>query len=101
MIKYKKGYKVVMKRTLRSCSMVTLFGSVKYKVNEWVNPVKGFGPLCVFNYLFDAKRFNFYASGTIYECLYEPNLIASSLHLYDLPPWTILASKVKLIKRVG
>jgi len=40
----KKGYKVVTRRTLMSCNMFTLFGSVKYKVDKWVKPVKGFCP---------------------------------------------------------
>ena len=111
MKKYKKGYKVVTRRTLMSCNMLTLFGSVKYKVDKWVKPVKGFGPLCVFNTIEDAEYFNHYMLDSIYECFYEEskkdviyyisnlgNIVKRGLE--SLPTGTVLATRVKLIRRV-
>ena len=106
MIKYKKGYKVVQKRTLLSCSILSR--GIKYKINEWVRPNIYCGPLCVFDSLSDAKGFYSHNTDTIYECLYKSDTLKGSVYLEDLsylnfdhlPYGTVLASKVKLIKRV-
>jgi len=55
MTKYKKGYKVVQKSTLISCSILNK--GIKYKVNDWVKPRKDCGPLCVFDSLSCIKKY--------------------------------------------
>ena len=109
-INMKKGYKVVIKRTLMSCNMLTLFGGIKYKVNKWVKPIEGNGPLCVFNSIEDAEDLNYHMLDSIYECLYEEskentiyivtNNEISSKKLENLPRGTVLATKGKLIRRI-
>ena len=107
----KKGYKVVTRRTLLSCNMLVTIGGVKYKINEWTKPVKGFCPLCVFDTIEDAEIFNYHMLDSIYECLYEEskkdaiyyinswkNIIKKGLEF--LPRGTVLATKVKLLRRV-
>jgi len=108
MTKYKKGYKVVQKYTLSSSAVIG-YGSIKYIRNVWVKPVKNCGPLCVFDNLEHAERFNHYMLDSIYECFYEPTDPMrhsvyvenhSSYSLCYLPIGTVLATKVKLTKRV-
>jgi len=109
MEKYETGYKVVRKRSLVSAVIEGRDKSLQYKINEWTKPVKGFGPLCVFDTIEDAKDFK-WDNDTIYECLYEK----SSEHkvyfhsgqrreernIFYLPKGTILATKVKLLRRI-
>jgi len=108
-IKYETGYKVVKKRSLISCIIAGKNIARQYKLNEWVKPIKDNGPLCVFNTIEDAKDFKC-NNNTIYECLYEK----SSEHkvyfhsgqrreernIFYLPKGTVLATKVKLLKRI-
>ena len=110
-IKYTTGYKVVKKRSLISCVIVGKNIARQYKVNKWVKPVKGNGPLCVFNTIEDAEYFNHYMLDSIYECFYEEskkdviyyisnlgNIVKRGLE--SLPTGTVLATRVKLIRRV-
>ena len=105
-IKYTTGYKVVKKRSLISCVIVGKNIARQYKVNKWVKPVKGNGPLCVFNTIENARNFK-WDLHTIYECLYERSLERNAYiknverkHLLSLPQGTVLANKVKLIRRI-
>ena len=108
MIKYTTGYKVVKKRSLISCVIVGKNIARQYKINKWVKPTKGNGPLCVFNTIEDARNFA-WDFHTIYECLYERSkertvYVSNSSEgrsLFLLPTGTILATKVKLIRRIG
>ena len=105
MTRYKKGYKVVQKRTLNSCNVID--GAIKYRVNKWVVPLIHCGPLCIFKNIEDAGKFNHFMLDTIYECLYEEskgNVVyikdGRSYNIDHLPRGTVLATKVKLVKRV-
>ena len=111
MEKYETGYKVVRKRSLVSAVIEGRDKSLQYKINEWTKPVKGFGPLCVFDTIEDAEIFNYHMLDSIYECLYEEskkdaiyyinswkNIIKKGLEF--LPRGTVLATKVKLLRRV-
>ena len=105
MIKYTTGYKVVKKRSLISCVIVGKNIARQYKVNKWVKPVKGNGPLCVFNTIENARNFK-WDLHTIYECLYEKSpehrvyCSVEKRNIFDLPQGTVLATKVKLLRRV-
>ena len=109
--KYKMGYKVVKRYTLKSAiiNFDGQIGTVRYKINEWVKPRKGCGPLCVFSYngIDNAKLFAGF-SDSIYVCLYEQSEKSKvytndkrDVGLDGLPFGTILASKVKLIRRIN
>ena len=109
-INMKKGYKVVTKRTLMSYLDFTL-GSVKYKIHKWAKPIKGNGPLCVFNTIEDAEIFNHQMLASIYECFYEESELKTVYYhtayneirrttLGNLPKGTLLATKVQLIRGV-
>ena len=106
-----KGYKVVSKNEL--CCIVVK-KCVKYRFNEWVEPSKNCGPLCVFNTLEEARKFSksIISEYYIYECLYYPSnewvvYYPSNDHIYgfcktslfQLPKGTVLANRVKLIKK--
>ena len=106
----KKGYKVVIKKALLSWNVLINGGGVKYKINKWTKPIKGNGPLCVFNTIEDAEDLNYYMLDSIYECLYEEskentiyiatNNEISNKKLENLPRGTVLATKVKLLRRI-
>ena len=109
--KYETGYKVVRKRSLISCTVIGKNIAVRYKINEWVKPIKDCGPFCVFNTIEDAERFNHQMLASIYECLYErssdryvyiqiPYTAPEARPLLDLPTGTVLATKVKLIRGI-
>lgn len=108
-----QGYKVVHvsnDNVLRSA--VVIYGSVDYKVGEFVFPLILNGPLCVFgdvcnaiNYVSDHINFK------VYECEYEPSddisvwreLTDSKVThtpLAGLYENTILAKSVKLVKEL-
>ena len=105
MVKYETGYKVVKKRSLVSAIMMWTGNELQYKINEWIKPKKGCGPLCVFNTIEDAKNFK-WSDHIIYECLYEKSLehkvyIGNEVKtIFDLPQGTVLATKVQLIRRI-
>lgn len=102
-MKSKIGYKVV-----RETYYSAIRDGIYYKINEWVCPKPGHGPLCVFEDLKSASRFISNSGLHIYRCEYIPspcdrvweedrycykNLIA-------LPCGTVLAKKVKLLELV-
>ena len=103
------GYKVVKKKSLISSTI--FIHRVKYRINEWVKPLKKCGPLCVFETKMDAFNFvdnillDFYS---IYKCLYEPSEEKGAYvkgykefkkTLNILSKGTVLANRVKLIKK--
>ena len=104
------GYKAVLKHSLRSFAIPARV-SVKYEVNTWVSPCYGCGPLCVFDTLQDALHFvGKDDSISIYECIYEKSKqnkiyyissgeFSHKRPLVKLPKGTVLANKVKLVKR--
>ena len=89
-----------------------LSGCIRYKLNKFVYPKSGNGPLAVFNSLIDAQEFvadHNYFGLRIYTCEYEdtteiidPKLFTKYDYLYisRCPPGTRLASKVKLLNEV-
>ncbi len=109
-----KGYKLVRERggCLYSFIMLAREVSVHYKKNKWNVPREGCGPLAVFNRLSLAREFlkeEYPRDGAqIWECEYEPSDLdvlhlkekLFSLPLRFAPKGTVLATKVKLIKRV-
>ena len=101
----KKGYKVVRKRTLLSYIINGIGDVLRYKVNKWIKPRKGCGPICIFNTIEDAKKFK-RDNHTIYECLYERSPEHRVYNgnegesIFHLPRGTILATKVKLLRRI-
>ena len=107
---YKTGFKVVKKRSLTSAVISGKDCALKYKVNKWVKPIEGNGPLCVFNSIEDAEDLNYHMLDSIYECLYEEskentiyiatNNEISNKKLENLPRGTVLATKVKLLRRI-
>ena len=106
MEKYETGYKVVKKQSLVSAIMQGKDYTLQYKVDKWVKPLKDNGPLCIFNTIEDAKNFK-WDTHTIYECLYERSLERNVYiknierkHLLSLPEGTVLATKVKLMRRI-
>ena len=100
------GYKIVTNCNGRlSSAFVNLPGMVEYKVDEWVTPKNGCGPLAVFYSLGGA---NIFARGhcasishEIYSCEYELSGEKTMWTVEQttgmLPPGTILASSVKLV----
>ena len=107
----KIGYKVVKKYTLKSAivNFCNQIGTVRYKINEWVKPGKGCGPLCVFSYNnIDSAKLFAGPRDTIYECVYKQS---EELQVYTkdrrgtdlvgLPYGTRLAYRVKLIRRIN
>jgi len=102
---YETGFKVVKKQSLVSAIIQGKDCTLQYKVNKWIKSRKGCGPLCVFNTIENAKDFK-WDNHTIYECLYEK----SNEHkvycgneersIFSLPQGTVLATKVKLIRRI-
>lgn len=102
-------YKVVrlVDQDLRSCMGGS--GYIKYLVNKFVSPRKGYGPLCVFSTLALAEKFirtnranGYFEVLQIYSCQIiksELDVIWNPLHRIEkveLPKGTILASSVKL-----
>ena len=95
---------------------------IKYKLQEWVTPRKGFGPLCCFDSLESIKKFidslgnvkeffdeifdNHSKRWEVWECEIELSELKkvwrrhSEFYLEDLPKGTVLADRVKLLRRV-
>ena len=91
--------------------------TVEYLLNKWVYPHTGCGPLCVFEFPDDASLFlereiEFFKEheyGRVYECSYTPSTEKKIyfpddendyMLLENLPAFTRLATKVKLLKLV-
>ena len=108
----KKGWKVVDRtRGMGSWSCLFEFRNVFYLMNEWVKPQKGCGPLCVFETKLDALRFlgikqsdSYMIKRYVFPCLYYeskkkfPHDENKWCGVSVLPPGTVLASRVMLIK---
>jgi hypothetical protein len=111
------GYKVVWTNDIQpggwSVSNISSgVGDVYYKIGETTGPKKGFGPLCVFETLKDAKKFYKSVgrvSHTLYECEYKPSRCKTVWYVYYgkrvhnqglLYKGTKLAKSVKLIRKV-
>jgi hypothetical protein len=108
----KQGYKVVQQTPAGALLSAYVYDSpaqVDYQPSKYATPKKGCGPLCVFPTLSDARAFLKDWGTQIYECDYEPSPRAKRVYmqcdkegrqLFELPPNTILARRVKLTKLV-
>lgn len=109
MPRIEQGWKVV-RRVYSAMYSYTTPGSVRYRYREYVKPLRGFGPLCVFKTEASARKFNdvAYIHTRVCPCLYRPSkqvMVWRVLgrdkkyrHINTLPPGTALASSVKLLK---
>lgn len=114
-LEIKKGYKIV---NIKNGIYTSFFnneyfpGTIDYKINEWVYPILGNGPLAIFNTLSAAKDFAYcYDNYKIFSCLFIPNYYQDrlwfingnnkgALRLGSLPIGTVLASQIKLIEEI-
>ncbi len=116
-LEIRKGYKIVQQKDNILCSCFNnqyYPGAIEYKVNEWVYPKIGNGPLAVFDNFENARIFQddrFYRHHKIFSCLFIPNYyqdrlwfksitIKGSLRLGLLPVGTVLASQIILIEEI-
>ena len=82
-----------------------------YQLARWVGRARSSGPLCVFNEVELARQFTNRLNCRVYECEYVPSKHTrvwrrggwnvSGQPLSDLPHGTVLAHKVKLLKKVN
>lgn len=104
----RQGYKVVERTQEREYCSAIISRRVYYKLHEWVYPIGGDGPLCVFKTFLDAHQFLLdYTDGSfvIMVCDYEPSALTSVWNsqnpfvrdLEQLPVGTVLADRVKLV----
>jgi hypothetical protein len=109
----KTYYKVVYLDDGLLYSVTPCLGEIRYIVGEWVEPMLWNGPLCVYESLDDI--YGYHEDAAIGFLIYECKIIPSNLRkvwyqvfdgrviekdLSDLVPGTVLADKVKLIRRV-
>ena len=99
------GYKVVSVFGGKFFSAISYTGRIRYKANVYVEPQEGFGPLAVFDTIFNATEFRDCCRGgrVIRKCRYVPSRARSlwqkgGWRLMALPPGTRLAQKVKLLR---
>jgi len=114
-----KAYKVVLanRRAGKYYSCCKIYGRVEYIPKKWVTPLPGNGPLCCFKNKqlaadFMAEHIALAAPGReklveIWECeiVQSKDCYAWTgglkIHVESFPEGTILADKVKLIKKVS
>lgn len=118
----KIGYKVVWVSLAGELisAVMTLYGTIQYLIGEWVAPLVGCGPICIFRTKEAAITFRHWVrmqrySGAykIFKCEYQQSeercvyipdrtvLIGTTGEaLESLPEKTILADKVKLLEEV-
>lgn len=106
------GYKVVMRKAENVYCNIT-GDRVQYKMKEWVGPVPGDGPLCVFEDYRDAKAFKHhllrYYGLVVMACDYEPSAMRmiwrqdwdGGCEIELLPMGTVLADRVRLVCEVN
>ena len=108
------GFKVVrnVKGKLKSCSVGSLI--VQYVTDKFVGPRTFGGPLTIFTNIYEAvgfiKKLDHMESMRVYRCEYIPTdvqycgrFLVSGVEVKmgsDVPPGTIFARKVKLLKKV-
>jgi hypothetical protein len=109
----KTYYKVVWRNGSKLVSTIPGMGEVRYLIRRWTTPLPGNGPLCVYKSLDDI--YGHHNDAAIGFLIFECKIIPSSLrkvwyqvlsgkviekNIEDLVPGTVLADKVKLIRRV-
>lgn len=110
---WKSGYKVVYPYDSALCSLVHIPDRrrvVDYALRRTTKPRKGCGPLCVFRTLRRAKNWAVLWRGIAYKCLYKPSKHGRiwgivrpkeiGMRLVDLPRGTVLADRVRLMRKV-
>ncbi len=113
------GFKVISFTNKNRKRMVSLIEDgrsavVDYKVDEWVNPRPGCGPLCIFDTSKNAEEFAWFQCGyatkvySIYKCEYIPSesnyawtIEGRRSTISYFPAGTIFADKVMLLKDVS
>jgi hypothetical protein len=119
------GYKIVRRENGGYYSYIIdrekYFGTVEYKVGEWVEPRDGCGPLAVFETLEDAREFLAgpykHVESCTFKCKYEQSLqqemrcysiyfldpfqrgyLEQCMTLFSAPEGSVLADKVMLLE---
>ena len=110
-MQYERGFKLVSvadDNTYWSWSSL-LSGEVEYKIGEWTVPLKGNGPLAVFDNVDNLLRFCV-SVGWHKCCVFEAEYIRSTeralwvdpayKHILPLPAGTVFASQVRLLREI-
>jgi len=104
--KWLTGFKLLEKRDGRLCSWFCSAMSVNYSTHHETKPKRRWGPLAVFSSLEYAKNVGADCNRPIYRCRYVKSrkthlFTACGSERFYFPAGTVLASKVKLTRRVA